>query len=441
VGILDSATISSPKRKPGEKSDWYGYYAGYSTAFVKDTLAALVGSSKEPSARILDPWNGSGTTTAIAVSQGYEAIGLDRNPALVTIAKARHLSLASVQESLEPLLAEALTVAKGLTRRVRESSDNEELGLWFNATSAARLRATERAMHRVLVDEAAPEVLSEPVDPDSLSPLASFFYCALFTSIRQLTASFRTSNPTWIRGARTDCDRLNVEWSQIEALLTKATTDLAARLVVPASKSSTPYLLFEGSVEELKLDRKADVVLSSPPYCTRIDYVVATKPELAILGNDASDIDYLRRQMLGTPLTESAVSKPDSEWGASALHFMEAVTSHRTKAASTYYRNYYFAYLRSLYESIRAIDNATKRKGKIGLVVQDSYFKEVLFNLPAIVAEMGQSLGRRSERLDFHVSRTKAAIHPGSRTYRKTFSATESLIVLREKERHANSAG
>jgi len=287
-------------------------------------------------------------------------------------------------------------------------------------------------MYRVFVDEDAPELLLEPVEPASLSPLASFFYCALFTCVRQLTASFRTSNPTWIRGAQQDSDRLDVDWPQIDRLLAKASAGLSARLTMPDLE--TPANLFEGSVEDLKLPRKADVVLSSPPYCTRIDYVIATKPELVMLGNDASDIKRLRRQMLGTPLTEKTKHGPSSKWGSSAVQFMDAVVSHHTKAAGTYYRNYYLGYLGGLFKSLRAIDRATKRKGSIALVVQDSYFKEVHFDLPLILSEMGESMGRCSERLDFQVTRTKAAINPGSRNYRTTFSATESLIVFGKKE-------
>lgn len=431
MNLSDSTEISSPKRRPGEKSDWYGYYAGYSTAFVRDALTVLVPSESQPSVRVLDPWNGSGTTTALAVAQGYEAVGLDRNPALVVIAKARHLTLASVKENLEPLLAEVLMVAKKLTQNVRRNSDNEELSLWFDDTSAARLRAVERSMYRVLVDEDTPEIISEPVDPSSLSPLSSLFYCALFTVVRQLTAPFRTSNPTWIRGANVDSERIKVEWAQIDKSLRKATKDLAGRLAVPMARASTPFELIEGSVEDLKLDRKADVVLSSPPYCTRIDYVVATKPELIVLGSDETDIAHLRRKMLGTPLTEHTDLDSESSWGCEAVEFMEAVVSHRTKAASTYYKNYYAGYLRGLFKSLKAINGATKKKGNIALVVQDSYFKDVHFDLPTVVSQMGESLGRASERVDFHVNRTKAAINPGSRAYRRHFSATESLVVLR----------
>lgn len=56
------------------RSSWYRYYAGYSRAFVTDTIDHL-GLTK--GSTILDPWNGSGTTTAVAAEAGYEVVGFD----------------------------------------------------------------------------------------------------------------------------------------------------------------------------------------------------------------------------------------------------------------------------------------------------------------------------------------------------------------------------
>lgn len=71
---------SSPKRNGSEingKAGFFDFYAGYSTSFVADVLRYwnLPGNSV-----ILDPWNGSGTTTDIASKMGYKAIGYDLNP-------------------------------------------------------------------------------------------------------------------------------------------------------------------------------------------------------------------------------------------------------------------------------------------------------------------------------------------------------------------------
>jgi DNA modification methylase len=68
--------------------DFYKYYAGYSEAFVADALAAL---ELDPKSIILDPWNGAGTTTSLASQLGHYACGVDLNPALVVIARARSI--------------------------------------------------------------------------------------------------------------------------------------------------------------------------------------------------------------------------------------------------------------------------------------------------------------------------------------------------------------
>ena len=44
-------------------------------------------------------------------------------------------------------------------------------------------------------------------------------------------------------------------------------------------------------------------ILSSPPYCTRIDYAVATALELGLLGYTRTEFNSLRLSLLGSPLT------------------------------------------------------------------------------------------------------------------------------------------
>ena len=54
------------------KATWYSYYAGFSPDFVRNALDVMALPSKS---RVLDPWNGSGTTTEIADETGYTAVG------------------------------------------------------------------------------------------------------------------------------------------------------------------------------------------------------------------------------------------------------------------------------------------------------------------------------------------------------------------------------
>ena len=69
----------------GESCDpvdsWYRYYAGYSAGFVEQALK----ESAEAAQLVLDPWNGTGTTTVVAASMNVRAVGFDVNPALVVV--------------------------------------------------------------------------------------------------------------------------------------------------------------------------------------------------------------------------------------------------------------------------------------------------------------------------------------------------------------------
>lgn len=60
--LASLADVHTGKRGRRERTGvhaWHPYYAGYAEQFVADTLSILA----EPGDLVLDPWNGSGTTT------------------------------------------------------------------------------------------------------------------------------------------------------------------------------------------------------------------------------------------------------------------------------------------------------------------------------------------------------------------------------------------
>ena len=104
---IDSIAISNPKLykdlKSSKESRIFPYYAGYSSEFSNNLLSTL-GLSQN--SIIFDPWNGSGTTTRSAFTNGFDSIGFDLNPSMVLVAKARllspleHPSLVAIAKSL-----------------------------------------------------------------------------------------------------------------------------------------------------------------------------------------------------------------------------------------------------------------------------------------------------------------------------------------------------
>jgi len=182
-------------------------------------------------------------------------------------------------------------------------------------------------------------------------------------------------------------------------------------------------------------DKTVDVILTSPPYCTRIDYVVATKPELAFIGlGQDSRITELRNGMIGTPTIRGAGLRAEKVWGTSCNSFLRKVREHRSKASETYYLKYFLQYFDSMFSSLAELHRVAKQNAAAWLVVQDSYYKDVHNDLPSIISQMAEQVGWATEkRIDFPLRHTLAGVNSGARRYRKNFVANEAVLALRSR--------
>ena len=143
----------------------------------------------------------------------------------------------------------------------------------------------------------APGVIEE------ISALAALFYLALFRTTRDLLAPFVASNPTWIRLRVDPAERLHVGFGALAKRL--RANVLALQRGDKSQRVSGAFEAAAGFDWQLLKDASAgssvSAVLTSPPYCTRIDHAVATLPELAVvLGYDWSHVQALRAQLIGT---------------------------------------------------------------------------------------------------------------------------------------------
>ena len=137
-----------------------------------------------------------------------------------------------------------------------------------------------------------------------------------------------------------------------------------------------------------------DLILTSPPYCTRIDYTAATRIELAVLSPLAQAApEELGRQMIGStrvPMDEIEVSPT---WGPRCRDFLEALRKHPSKASSGYYHRTHLDYFDKMARSLANLTQTLKPGGGAILVVQDSYYKKIHNDLPSIITEMGEAHG------------------------------------------------
>ena len=130
---------------------------------------------------VVDPWNGSGTTTAVAADRNVRSVGIDVNPALSVVARAR-LTPKSVADSLVPMVDGILAVADHTTVASRE---DDPLLAWLGPTATKEVRRLQRAIHKVSAvdDTLEADLYNGDESAPSRLPLITAFL--LFGSLRR----------------------------------------------------------------------------------------------------------------------------------------------------------------------------------------------------------------------------------------------------------------
>jgi DNA modification methylase len=419
--------IENPKRFVSSNKStagWVDYYAGYSNGFAKTLLES---SDLPAQAVVVDPWNGSGTTTEVASILGFKGHGYDVNPVMLIVAKARMLSRPT-KPSIIPLMNRILASAKSQAISV---SSNDPLDSWFLSNGIGAIRAIESSIQELLVDSDGYVALHELDTPEKLSDLGAFFYNALFRSVRQSLLGFYSSNPTWIRKAKTEEQKIRLSLTSLGLEFRRQVSGMLQSLEdVPYCHLDADYVLGVATSDDIPIkDRSADIILSSPPYCTRIDYAIATLPELAILGYSKEKLRALRDQMIGTSTISKMQPAPSEEWGKTCNKLLKRIKDHTSKASATYYHKNHLQYFDGMFASLGECQRILKPGSNCVLVVQDSYYKDVHNDLPKIITEMAEVNGLSiSKRRNFKQSRTLAGVNPGTKAYRQTFGATEAVL-------------
>jgi hypothetical protein len=176
-------------------------------------------------------------------------------------------------------------------------------------------------------------------------------------------------------------------------------------------------------------DAAAAAVLTSPPYCTRIDYVQNTRVELAVLGQTPAEAAQLRDWLTGTPTIRDQLESVLTEWGPRCRRLLDAVRVHPSKASANYYWKTLAQYFGDLYRGVHEAARCLRPGGTAVFVVQDSWYKELHIDLARIVTEMAESIGlAATRRLDYPTRRTIRSVNTRSRASQSRVECVESVL-------------
>lgn len=381
--VLRSAKRGRVERKGVHA--WHPYYAGYSEQFVESGLDYL---GSRPGDLILDPWGGSGTTGLIASRRQLDSLCLDINPVMATFAAAKAHAVLEGGAKIDAWL-------KALPDRARiaDCADEPLTGL-FDGPTAADLRAILRSIpfaehgegHAVLMPDASAKLFD---------PLHAFCRAVVFVTLRRLSGTQKLQNPTWLRteGANTAVDGPALR-AALRENAERMLDDLQAFYGEAGPEGALNAALADTRAMPLR-DQSVDAIITSPPYLTRIDYAVSTLPEMMTFG-DETHLQTVRHQTMGAPVITKIERRQRPEWGPLCNGVLDAVKSHDTKAAASYYWKNIIQYFMDMDASLQELKRVLKPGGRALVVVQSSYFKEVEIPLGDIYVQAGLGLGLKA---------------------------------------------
>ncbi|NJO55107.1 MAG: site-specific DNA-methyltransferase [Rhodospirillales bacterium] len=411
----------NPAHQKGVES-WYPYYAGFTEDFARGILG-LLGEGRPLC--VMDPWNGSGTTTRVAHSLGHSALGFDINPVASLVASAK---LANADDARYLI---------GLARRLGsvvpiKPRPEDALLAWLPPGVVAQFRGIEAALLSEMGTDSQGRTAC--LFNAELPSLASFLLVALVRVAREVAAIGRSTNPTWIRPSgkpSREIDDLGVRWLKRVDVMAEELSSLQA------VEMARPWSGRIGIADSRQLpveDASVDVVLTSPPYCTRIDYVVSSSFELAALGLGPRSNRYgeLRRATMGTPLARKGPA-PDvpAEWPRSVVALVQTVREHPSKASRSYYYKTFWQYFDDAIASLKEICRTLKSGSAALVVVQTSYYKDVLVDLPQLYLDMAEQVGLAGNLVgEAEVPRALAQINPRVARHRRNSEYREAVLAL-----------
>jgi len=248
-----------------------------------------------PRLRVLDPMAGSGTTLVTAKLRGHEAIGFDRDPLAVLIARSWLTNIPEnvVEAKGKEILAKARSRARDmkLADAYPRNADDETKAFvryWFDPTNRRQLTALADSISRLH-------------DPS----LRDLMWCAFSRLI--ITKKIGVSRAMDVSHSR---PHRSYDKAPVKAFdrFERAVKYIINAAPFPKIKAGCPsaFVNFADARHLPIANASVDMVITSPPYLNAIDYIRGHKFSLIWMGHSIGKLRGVRATNVGT----ESVAKP-----------------------------------------------------------------------------------------------------------------------------------
>lgn len=402
---LDS--ISLPRHR------WYFYKEGFSPNLVE---RAIKESSLNKDNKVIDPFNGSGTTTLTSSLFGLNSVGVEVNPFTHFLSSTKLINLREkkIKDGKEALYEAAKKQKKSpLLKFSTFSEETKKTKYLFNSDV---LNAFEGSWSHT-------QNLNSP-------KLKRVFQLAL------IIAAMKNCN------AKRDgkCLRYRESWQEkkfdkdsfinsLDETLNEVIADMESSTVEGSSK------IYNSDIRKI-INRKTsldnfNLCVTSPPYLNTFDYTDIYRPEL-YLGKFVQGYDQLYNLRLKTVRShvQAKWKKPISkEYGSIYKRIFEKISEDKDNLMHKNIPLMIQAYFEDMQKVLQTLKTKCAPNGSLWMVVSNSAYANVEVPLDLILADIGTKVGWRLKEIGVlrNVRKRKTKYSPDIDFLR------ESVIIFENK--------
>jgi len=259
---------------------------------------------------------------------------------------------------------------------------------------------------------------------------ATLLKATILLCVRPFSSTTKSKNPTWLKygGISSGKDLREI----IGDSLTRFDEYYRYHYGACHIKKRGECIITERNAVELHLPQKVDFILTSPPYCNRIDPVVQYGPEnyfISALGHTIPEECLVSI----TKVKDYNKLEQDFEYLTTkskyACKLLTKIKASKKRDDPSYYLKYYTRYFAKLFQVIDKVLNNLSATGKMYIVTQDNTHRGERIQIDRVLRELLRASGWQSK-----VIRRWPRHHQGLRhVYRSAFISPmqlEKLMVI-----------
>ncbi|MCC6168718.1 MAG: hypothetical protein IT329_15965 [Caldilineaceae bacterium] len=367
--------------------NWFTYPHSFSPGLVS-ALTRRFGL--KPGTRILDPFVGAGTTLLCARDAGFSGVGIDLLPISVALAKAKvaYYDVESLKNDIGVI--EGALERDRYTQEVPQERRAERSDLACLAEDENRIlaKAFDESTRKCLM------LLRNIIDTVCLSEdNHRFCLIGLLALLEEFSATRKSGG--WLKLVEPTRRSEELPVSYI-ARLHRMVADVSLVQSTPHHGEWTATL---GDARYLPAEIGfADAVITSPPYLNRHDYTRVLGLELLVgFLSDYAQLRDLRYSLLRSHVEAKPVVSPieykEPEYVASILERLSAQETDKRVLRTIK------GYFEDMYAVLRSVRGRLADGAWVAFVLGNVRFGGIAIEVDKIVAELGQAVGLKPDRI------------------------------------------